>query len=133
MYDELKKDHQGVAMVVDEYGGIEGMITSEDIYEQLIGDLSDEFDQDLWTISRISENHWRVNAQIPLKELNEHFSLSLEDVASDSLGGLLAERLERIPNVGDKVRIENITFVVLSMNNNRVLDVDLFEKGPHSE
>ena len=127
IYGELKKSRQGMALVVDEYGGIEGMITSEDIYEQLVGDLSDEFDQNYWSITKITDYKWRVNGHIPLKELCEEFEFDIAESSADSLGGYISESFERIPEVGDELQLGDFTVRVISMANTRVLDVDLIK------
>ena len=124
---QLREAKQGIAFVVDEYGGVEGLITLEDIYEQVVGELSDEFDQPEWQITAIKAAHWRLSGLIPLTQLHAQLGFELPESKADSLGGFLAEQLEHIPSAGEAVKLADCRFVVRSVHRNRVLEVDLLE------
>lgn len=98
---QLESNH--LAMVVDEYGGIAGLVTLEDLIEELIGDISDEYDQDLLDHERLDEKRYRVSARLAIDELGELFDLEIEDDDVDSAGGLLSKALDRLPAPGDRV------------------------------
>ncbi|SEC17888.1 Hemolysin, contains CBS domains [Paramicrobacterium humi] len=98
---QLESNH--LAMVVDEYGGIAGLVTLEDLIEELIGDISDEYDQDLLDHERLDEDRFRVSARMPIDELGELFDLEIEDDDVDSAGGLLSKALDRLPVLGDRI------------------------------
>lgn len=89
-----------LAMVVDEYGGIAGLVTLEDLIEELVGDISDEYDRDVVEVEDLGDGHFRVNARLPVDELGELFDLDLDDDDVDSVGGLLAKALGRLPVAG---------------------------------
>lgn len=98
---QLESNH--LAMVVDEYGGIAGLVTLEDLIEELIGDISDEYDDDTDDIEDLGNHSYRVNARLPIDELGELYDLDLDDDDVDSAGGLLAKTLGRLPVPGDQV------------------------------
>jgi CBS domain containing-hemolysin-like protein len=92
-----------MALIVDEYGGVAGLATMEDVIEEIVGNISDEFDNDLPDIEELEDGWVRVGAKLPLFELGEHFDLELEDEDVDSVGGLLAKQLGRLPGYEDQI------------------------------
>jgi CBS domain containing-hemolysin-like protein len=97
---QLQSNH--LAMVVDEYGGIAGLVTLEDLIEELVGDISDEYDREVVEVEKLGSGRFRVAARLPIDELGELFHLELEDDDVDSVGGLLAKALGRLPTTGSK-------------------------------
>jgi CBS domain containing-hemolysin-like protein len=95
---QLESNH--LAMVVDEYGGIAGLVTLEDLIEELVGDISDEYDRDVALVEDLGEGRFRVSARLAVDELGELFDLELDDDEVDSVGGLLAKALGRLPVAG---------------------------------
>ncbi|MCU1414298.1 MAG: HlyC/CorC family transporter [Microbacteriaceae bacterium] len=95
---QLESNH--LAMVIDEYGGIAGLVTLEDLIEELVGDISDEYDHEVVEIEELSPGRYRVAARLPVDELGELFDIELEDDDVDSVGGLLAKALGRLPVAG---------------------------------
>ncbi|MGO4691167.1 hemolysin family protein [Glaciibacter sp. 2TAF33] len=95
---QLESNH--LAMVVDEYGGIAGLVTLEDLIEELVGDISDEYDRDVVEVEDLGAGRYRVSARLPVDELGELFDLDLDDDDVDSVGGLLAKALGRLPVAG---------------------------------
>ena len=95
---QLESNH--LAMVVDEYGGIAGLVTLEDLIEELVGDISDEYDQEVVEIEDLGAGRYRVSARLPVDELGELFSIELDDDDVDSVGGLLGKALGRLPLAG---------------------------------
>lgn len=104
---QLESNH--LAMVVDEYGGIAGLVTMEDLIEELVGDISDEYDREAAQVEELSEGRFRINARLPVDELGELFGLDLEDEDVDSAGGLLAKELGRLPQPGDRASVSGLT------------------------
>ena len=104
--DLLQKMQQSaiqIAMIVDEYGGVAGMVTMEDVIEEIIGNISDEHDNDLPEITELEDGWIRVSTRLSLFDLGEHFELELEDEDVDSVGGLLAKQLGRLPARNDQI------------------------------
>ncbi|TFC09247.1 HlyC/CorC family transporter [Cryobacterium algoritolerans] len=103
---QLESNH--LAMVVDEYGGIAGLVTLEDLIEELVGDISDEYDRDVALVEDLGHGRFRVSARLPVDELGELFDLELDDDEVDSVGGLLAKALGRLPVAGSVARTSGL-------------------------
>lgn len=95
---QLESNH--LALVVDEYGGIAGLVTMEDIIEELVGDISDEYDSDSNEVEELTPGNFRVSARLPVDELGELFDIELDDEDVDTVGGLIAKSLGRLPEAG---------------------------------
>ncbi len=103
---QLESTH--MAMVVDEYGGIAGLVSLEDLIEELVGDISDEYDREVVEIEELGNGSYRVSARLPVDELGEIFNLELDDDEVDSVGGLLAKALGRLPVTGSRATVAGL-------------------------
>jgi CBS domain containing-hemolysin-like protein len=103
---QLESNH--LAMVVDEYGGIAGLVTLEDLIEELVGDISDEYDHDVPEVEELGGNVYRVSARLPVDELGDLFGIELDDDEVDSVGGLLTKTLGRLPVAGSTARTSGL-------------------------
>jgi CBS domain containing-hemolysin-like protein len=103
---QLESNH--LAMVVDEYGGIAGLVTLEDLIEELVGDISDEYDHEVIEIENLGDGLYRVSARLPVDELGELFELDLDDDDVDSVGGLITKALGRLPLPGSVATISGL-------------------------
>lgn len=103
---QLESNH--LAMVIDEYGGIAGLVTLEDLIEELVGDISDEYDREVVEIEELGEGRYRVAARLPVDELGELFGIELDDDDVDSVGGLLAKALGRLPVTGSSASVSGL-------------------------
>jgi len=103
---QLESTH--LAMVVDEYGGIAGLVTLEDLIEELVGDISDEYDREVPDVVELSEGVYRVSARLPIDELGDLFDLELEDDDVDTAGGLLTKALGRLPVPGSSATVAGL-------------------------
>ncbi len=105
--DELLRDMQKsathIAIVVDEYGGVAGLVTMEDVIEEIVGEIADEYDRELPDVVEVSERVLLVSAKYSLFDLGERFGIDIEDDDVDSVGGLLNKQLGRLPTKGDSV------------------------------
>lgn len=99
-----------IAIVIDEYGGVAGLVTMEDVIEELVGEIADEYDDDETEVAALDDGGYRVAARYSLEELGELFELELDDEDVDSVGGLLAKQLGRLPLRGDEVSFSGLTF-----------------------
>lgn len=112
--DDLLKAMQAnsthIAMVVDEYGGVAGLVTMEDVIEELVGEISDEYDDDVDEVVALEDGSFRVAARYSLFDLGELFEIELEDEDVDSVGGLLAKELGRLPVRGDEILFSGLRF-----------------------
>ena len=122
---QVEKNH--LAMVVDEYGGIAGLVTLEDLIEELVGEISDEYDRAVTESERLGETRWRVPARLPVDELGELFDLELEDDDVDSVGGLLGKALGKVPVVGDTVVVAGLVLTAERTGRRRRLETVVAE------
>lgn len=110
-----------MAIVVDEYGGVSGMVTIEDVLEQIVGEIEDEHDIDEEdTIRKHSEVHYTIKALTPVEDFNEYFKTGLPDDESDTIGGIVVSHIGRLPKRGERVVIGNLLFKVLRADSRRV-------------
>jgi CBS domain containing-hemolysin-like protein len=103
---QLSSTH--IAIVIDEYGGVAGLVTMEDVIEELVGDIVDEYDREIPDVEELEPNLFRINARFPLFELGELLNLELEDEDVDSVGGYLSKALGKLPSVGDSVSLPSV-------------------------
>jgi len=103
---QLESNH--LAMVVDEYGGIAGLVTLEDLIEELVGDISDEYDREVADFEEIEPGQFRVSARMPTDELGDLFGIELDDDEVDSVGGLLTKWLGRLPVAGSVASVSGL-------------------------
>lgn len=108
MLRQMQRDRAHLAMVVDEYGGIAGLVTLEDLIEELVGDISDEYDRDTPDVVELSEGVYRVRARLATDELGDLFGIELDDDDVDSVGGLLTKTLGRLPDPGSSVTVSGL-------------------------
>ena len=120
---EMQDRRATVAIVVDEYGGTEGLITMEDLLEEIVGEIEDEFTQEEPEIVRYGEHEAVIDGRVTLDEINEIFQTSLEGEGFDTLGGLLSTQLGKIPVTGDLVSLQGLDFLVVSTSGRRVRKV----------
>lgn len=131
---EMKKTSVNIVIVLDEYGVTSGLITLEDLLEEIVGEIHDEYDLDEEdAIKEISSNKYLVEGQIKIADLNDRLDLSLHSEEYDSIGGLIIEKLDRFPNPGDKIIIDNISIKVLSMDKMRIDTVEIIISVPKAE
>lgn len=127
---EMKQRHISIAIVVDEYGGVAGLATIEDLIEEIVGEIRDEFDVEEEPIQEISANEAIVDGGFSIDELNEKFGMEVEKEDYDSVGGFIANELGRMPSVGDSVSANGVSMKVLSVAGRRVKKVRV-TKNPH--
>ena len=122
---ELQTSKQKFAIVIDEFGGVSGVVTMEDIIEEIVGDIRDEYDEDVDDIVQ-EEDHFIVNGDTDIVELEETLGIKInEDEDYHTVAGLISFRLGRIPNRGDKVKLAHHTLQVLEMEKNRIKKVKI--------
>ncbi len=123
LLQELQQSKVHIAIVVDEYGGTAGIVTFEDILEEIVGEIQDEYDiGEEPLIERLGENEGVFNARVNVGQVNDALEVRLPEV-SDTLGGLVYQRLQKMPKVGDEVRVDGVTISVLSVVGRRIKKV----------
>ncbi|MCI9539685.1 MAG: HlyC/CorC family transporter [Lachnospiraceae bacterium] len=118
---EMRKTSVNIAIVLDEYGATAGLITLEDLLEEIVGEIRDEYDEDEDEVFKtISDTEYEVDGQIKLGDLNDLLDSSLSSEDYDSLGGYIMENLDRLPEQGDMFTAEGFQFSVISLDKNRI-------------
>lgn len=118
---DFKANHNHIAVVVDEYGGVAGLVTIEDVLEQIVGDIGDEYDiDDELNIHRESAQQFTVRAQTRIDEFNEYFGTKFSDDEFDTIGGVLLKHLGRLPRRGESFAVEKFEFKVLRGDRRRI-------------
>jgi len=126
VFNEMKKTRNPMAVVLDEYGGTVGIITMEDIIEEVFGEIEDEYDEEKNMIEVIKENEYVVDGSAKLHDISEFIGVSIESEELDSVGGLIIEELGRIPEDKEEVLINDIRFVVEKLEKNRIKRVRIY-------
>ncbi len=125
--------HAHLALVVDEFGGTAGIVTLDNVIEELVGDIQDEFDADKPEMRRVSQDEFVVAATLSLHELNEMLGLELESTEVSTVGGYVTQLIGHLPKTGEKARIEDFDAVVTKADGRRVLEVHFKRKGTDAE
>ena len=121
LLDELKAGKNHMAVVLDEYGDVTGIVTIEDVLEEIVGEIEEEHDKDSGTlIKEIAEGEYLVSALTPIDVFNEHFNSSLSDKDFDTLGGIVMHHFARFPKPNDAINIEGLRFVINSLERRRI-------------
>ncbi|RKY05477.1 hypothetical protein DRP77_00785, partial [Candidatus Poribacteria bacterium] len=121
LFREMRLTRRHIAIVVDEYGGTAGMVTMEDILEEIVGEIRDEYDLEEERVREAEDGSYLIDARIDIHELNDRLGLNLptdEDV--ESIGGLLVDHLGRVPRAGEVVEIGGVKFTVLEADERRI-------------
>ena len=119
---ELREQRNHMAIVIDEYGGVSVLVTFEDIIEQIVGDIEDEFDEDesADNIHAVSAERWRINAVTEIEDVNAFFGTDYSDEEADTIGGLVIQELGRLPVRGEKVVVGPLQFTVARADKRRL-------------
>jgi len=118
---EFRSNHNHIAMVVDEYGGVCGLVTIEDVIEQIVGEIDDEHDvEDDQSIRKERPREFTVRALTPIDEFNGFFGTQFSDDEFDTIGGLLMRELGRLPRRGETVKVESLEFRILRADRRRI-------------
>lgn len=123
---EFREGHQHMAVVVDEYGGVSGLATIEDVLEQIVGEIDDEHDpEDVNPIQALDNGRFTVLAQTRIDTFNEHFDTDFDDEEYDTIGGLILNELGRLPRRGERVEFQGFSFKVTRGDRRRIHAVEV--------
>lgn len=128
LFKEMQKTHQHIALLLDEYGGFSGIVTMEDLVEEITGDIADEYDKiDTPDIIKIDDTHYLLDGLAPLDELEDKFSLNVENDDYDTISGFLLDKLGRVLDDGEtaKVTYKNFDFDILKVEDKHIEKVKL--------
>ncbi len=123
LLQELQQRKVHMAIVVDEYGGTAGLVTIEDLLEEIVGEIQDEYDAEEPTVEALNSHEYLFDARVPIDEVNKLLGVELPDEGGDTLGGFIYSQLGKVRALGDRVEYENVTVEVLSVNGRRIKQV----------
>ena len=126
---EFKQKKSQMALVFDEFGGVSGLVTLEDVLEEIVGEVQDEFDEEEADIKQVYENEYIANAMFRIDEFNNFFDLEAQDEVEDedieTIGGLVVKQLGRIAEVGDCCTVDDFTFKVVEVDGARIVKIKI--------
>ena len=125
LYNHKATNHSQIAIVIDEYGGTAGLVTLEDILEELVGEIQDEFDiNDVSEIKKISDTVYSVDGKVTIDRINKLLNINIETKV-ETIGGLFSLEYGSLPEAGEKIIHEGYEFTIIKSNNKRVLRVKI--------
>ena len=136
LFFELQKLKQQIAILIDEYGGFSGIVTMEDIIEQVMGDIDDEYDEEEEIIDKVDDNIYLVDGDVSLDDLDEELGVDLQSDNSETIGGFLIDMLGEIPDENDEGRIvefENYQFKIMAVQDRRIERVKIYILEPKED
>jgi len=129
LLEEMKRHKQQIAFLMDEFGGFSGIVTMEDLIEEIVGNIYDEYDDEINNITEVGENQYLIKGATPIQELNQELDLDLdeENTEYDTIGGFIVSNINKIPKSGENIIVEykNLTFKVKDVKKTRILTVIL--------
>ena len=125
VFKELQKNKMQIAIIVDEYGGTAGLVTMEDILEELVGDIYDEYDKEEKEYEKIDENTYILSGSLPIHDVNKLLNAEIPEGDYDTISGFLQEKLGRIPNDKEKpiIETEKVTYKIQKYEDKRILKI----------
>lgn len=125
LLQSFRKKKVHLAVVVDEYGGVEGIVTLEDIFEEIVGEIQDEYDVEEELIRELSPGRLLIDGSISLRVINKRFRLALAEEYSNTLAGFLLRALGQIPHEGDECEADGVQFIVRKVVNHRIEEIEM--------
>lgn len=123
---EFRTNRNHMAIIIDEYGGVAGLVTIEDLLEEIVGEIDDETDEEeAPLIQKIDENNYKINALLPIEMFNKQFNSRFTTEEFDTIGGMIVSAEGRLPEVSDQIIIDNFSFKVISRDNRRLRFIHL--------
>ena len=127
LFKQMRAKNISISIIIDEYGGTSGIVTMEDILEELVGEIDDEYDNEK-EVTKISDNEYLVDPEMRIDEVNERFDLDIQSDKFDSIGGFVIELLDRMPKSKDEVEFENLKFVVVNVDKRKITQLMIIFK-----
>jgi putative hemolysin len=133
LLSEFRSKNQHVAIVVDEYGAMQGIVTLEDLLEEIVGDIEDEFDLPDESVERIDEKRIRIDGTFPIDDFNEQFDRAIDAEDYHTMAGMVFGELGRAPEVGDEVQVDGLALRVVEVEGSRIQRLEVEFKEPLAE
>ena len=125
LLEEFKKDRSHMAIVIDEYGTISGLVTIEDILEELVGEIEDEHDSDEEDLIQVSEHEYIADATLELSEFENKFNKNFNGIDAETLAGLFINKLGFLPKVGDKIDLDDMILAVTAADKRKIKKIGI--------
>lgn len=126
LFNEMKKTRNHIAVVLDEYGGTVGIVTIEDLIEEIVGEIEDEYDEHQEDVKEVKENEYEVDGSTRLEDLSEIIHVHIESEEFDSIGGFVIGLLDRLPELDEEIQFNNLNFVVEEIDKKRIKKVRIY-------
>ena len=134
MLEEFKNDRSHMAVVIDEYGSVSGLITIEDVLEELVGEIEDEHDTgDVDELIQVSPTEYIADARLDINVFEKKFDLKFDDLDAETVGGLFIHKLGLLPKVGDRIEVNNMTLAVTAADKRKVKKIGITINKPSSD
>lgn len=134
MLEEFKNDRSHMALVIDEYGSVSGLITIEDVLEELVGEIEDEHDTgDVDELIQVSPTEYIADARLDINVFEKKFDLKFDDLDAETVGGLFIHKLGLLPKVGDRIEVNNMTLAVTAADKRKVKKIGITINKPTSD
>ena len=134
MLEEFKNDRSHMAVVIDEYGSVSGLITIEDVLEELVGEIEDEHDTgDVDELIQVSATEYIADARLDINVFEKKFDLKFDDLDAETVGGLFIHKLGLLPKVGDRIEVNNMTLAVTAADKRKVKKIGITINKPTSD
>ena len=134
MLEEFKNDRSHMAVVIDEYGSVSGLITIEDVLEELVGEIEDEHDTgDVDELIQVSPTEYIADARLDINVFEKKFDLNFDDLDAETVGGLFIHKLGLLPKVGDRIEVNNMTLAVTAADKRKVKKIGITINKPASD
>jgi putative hemolysin len=129
LFREMQKNKIHISIVFDEYGGVSGLVTMEDLLEEIVGEIQDEYEVDEKNLQKISDNVYLISGMMGIDDFNEKFNVNLSDEEADTIGGIVLEKLGRLPNPGEEVTIDHFKLIPTKIRGRRILQIKVIIDG----
>lgn len=120
LFKEMRTNRNHMVVIIDEYGGTEGIVTIEDVVEEIVGDIEDEYDKKIKEIEVIKEDEYLVNGNVRIDTINELIGTHIESKDFDTIAGFVIGIIDRLPEAGEEIEYENIRFIIENIDRNRI-------------
>lgn len=127
LFKQMRQKNISISIIIDEYGGTSGIVTMEDILEELVGEIDDEYDNEK-EVTKLNDKEYLVDPEMRIDEVNERFDLNLSSEKFDSIGGFVIELLDRMPKSKDEVEFENLKFIVVNVDKRKITQLMIIFK-----
>jgi len=126
---EMQAGHQQMAIVVDEYGGTSGLVTIEDLLEEIVGEIIDEHEVERPEVEALADGTWRLDGRVHVETLDDLFGVDVGEIGSETIGGLIFSTLGYVPKVGDGIELAGLRLWVESLEDRRIQTVRVERLG----